>query len=74
MDQPYRVVPPTEYAIADLLQGVLGLRWRTQRELVAGTGQFTCGAKVRSRRRSAQPLRAGSPAPEPRSTSGLWDL
>lgn len=37
-----------EYAIADLSrieQGALGLRWRTQRELVAGTGQFTCGAK-----------------------------
>ena len=39
-----------EYAIADLsrhAEGRLGLRWRTQAEVVAGRGQFTCGAKVR---------------------------
>jgi hypothetical protein len=38
-----------EYAIADLSryrQGRVGLRWRTQREVVNGTGQFACGAKV----------------------------
>lgn len=38
-----------EYAIADLSrhrEGRVGLRWRTQREVVNGTGQFACGAKV----------------------------
>ena len=24
----------------------MGLRWRTQKELVSGRGQFVCGAKV----------------------------
>lgn len=36
-----------EYAIADLSrhkEGRVGLRWRTQREVVAGRGQFSCGA------------------------------
>ncbi|RMZ52552.1 hypothetical protein APUTEX25_003695 [Auxenochlorella protothecoides] len=36
-----------EYAIADLSrhrESRLGLRWRTQREVVAGKGQFSCGA------------------------------
>ncbi|KAL4444099.1 hypothetical protein ABPG75_011836 [Micractinium tetrahymenae] len=36
-----------EYAIADLSrykEGRVGLRWRTQREVVAGRGQFCCGA------------------------------
>lgn len=39
-----------EYAIADLSrhrESRLGLRWRTQREVVAGKGQFSCGAVVR---------------------------
>lgn len=37
-----------EYAIADLSrwrEKQLGLRWRTEREVVSGKGQFTCGAK-----------------------------
>lgn len=37
-----------EYCIADLSryrESKLGLRWRTQKEVVAGKGQFTCGAK-----------------------------
>ena len=25
----------------------MGLRWRTQKEVVSGRGQFICGAKVR---------------------------
>lgn len=25
----------------------MGLRWRTQKEVVSGRGQFVCGAKVR---------------------------
>ncbi|KAL4419431.1 hypothetical protein ABPG77_006358 [Micractinium sp. CCAP 211/92] len=36
-----------EYAIADLTRykkGRVGLRWRTQREVVSGHGQFSCGA------------------------------
>lgn len=38
-----------EYAIADLSryrEGKVGLRWRTQCEVVSGRGQFVCGAKV----------------------------
>lgn len=38
-----------EYAIADLSrykEGKLGLRWRTQKEVLHGKGQFVCGAKV----------------------------
>ena len=38
-----------EYAIADLSrhkEGKVGLRWRTQKEVVAGRGQFSCGATV----------------------------
>lgn len=37
-----------EYCIADLShykEQKLGLRWRTQAEVVAGKGQFSCGAK-----------------------------
>ena len=37
-----------EYAIADLSRWKdkqLGLRWRTEREVVSGKGQFMCGAK-----------------------------
>ena len=37
-----------EYAIADLSryeEGAIGLRWRTEREVVSGKGQFSCGAK-----------------------------
>ena len=37
-----------EYAVADLSQYAakrVGLRWRTEREVVAGKGQFSCGAK-----------------------------
>ena len=37
-----------EYAIADLSrykEGAVGLRWRTEREVVSGKGQFSCGAK-----------------------------
>lgn len=37
-----------EYALADLSrfrEGKLGLRWRTEREVVAGKGQFSCGNK-----------------------------
>lgn len=37
-----------EYAICDLSQyreGKLGLRWRTEREVLSGKGQFECGAK-----------------------------
>lgn len=36
-----------EFALADLSRyraGALGLRWRTQGEVVRGKGQFTCGA------------------------------
>lgn len=37
-----------EYAIADLSryeEGAVGLRWRTEREVVSGKGQFSCGAR-----------------------------
>lgn len=37
-----------EYAIADMSryrEGKLGLRWRTQKEVVSGRGQLTCGAR-----------------------------
>lgn len=37
-----------EYCIADLSrykESKLGLRWRTQKEVVSGKGQFSCGAK-----------------------------
>lgn len=37
-----------EYALADLSryeEGRLGLRWRTEMEVVAGKGQFSCGNK-----------------------------
>ena len=37
-----------EYAIADLSlykDKKLGLRWRTEREVVSGKGQFSCGSK-----------------------------
>jgi hypothetical protein len=37
-----------EYAVADLSQATsqrVGLRWRTEREVVAGKGQFSCGAR-----------------------------
>jgi len=36
-----------EYALADFSQyreGRVGLRWRTESEVLAGTGQFSCGA------------------------------
>ena len=42
-----------EYAIADFSQasrGQIGMRWRTQSEVVAGRGQFTCGARGCERR------------------------
>ncbi|GFR50375.1 hypothetical protein Agub_g12589, partial [Astrephomene gubernaculifera] len=37
-----------EYAIVDLTyykQSKLGMRWRTQKEVMAGKGQFVCGAR-----------------------------
>ena len=37
-----------EYALADLSrykEGKIGLRWRTELEVVAGKGQFSCGSK-----------------------------
>lgn len=37
-----------EYCIADLSrykESKIGMRWRTQKEVVAGKGQFVCGAK-----------------------------
>jgi protein FRA10AC1 len=43
-----------EYCIADLSrykEGKLGLRWRTQREVVSGKGQFTCGTRGCEERR-----------------------
>ncbi|KAL4855321.1 hypothetical protein ACK3TF_004070 [Chlorella vulgaris] len=43
-----------EYAVADLSrykEGKVGLRWRTQREVVNGAGQFECGAKGCGERR-----------------------
>lgn len=52
---PTHTTPPScsklfkEYAIADLTrykEGRVGLRWRTQREVVSGRGQFSCGATV----------------------------
>ena len=36
-----------EYAIADLsrfTEGKIGLRWRMEKEVIGGKGQFTCGA------------------------------
>jgi protein FRA10AC1 len=44
-----------EYALADLSQmdqkgGKLGLRWRTDREVIEGRGQFSCGNKACSER------------------------
>eukprot|EP00884_Botryococcus_braunii_P003073 jgi/Botrbrau1/12767/Bobra.0238s0006.1 len=38
-----------EYAIADLSrykEGKIGLRWRTEKEVVDGKGQFSCGGKT----------------------------
>lgn len=38
-----------EFALADLSryeEGKIGLRWRTEREVVTGKGQFTCGNKA----------------------------
>ena len=38
-----------EYALADMTryrEGAIGLRWRTEKELVDGKGQFTCGNKA----------------------------
>jgi hypothetical protein len=38
-----------EFCIADLSrhkEGRVGLRWRTQKEVVSGKGQFACGAVV----------------------------
>lgn len=38
-----------EYALADMSryrEGAIGLRWRTERELFDGKGQFTCGNKA----------------------------
>lgn len=37
-----------EYALADLSryqEGKIGLRWRTEREVISGKGQFSCGNK-----------------------------
>uniref|UniRef100_K3WIS9 Uncharacterized protein n=1 Tax=Globisporangium ultimum (strain ATCC 200006 / CBS 805.95 / DAOM BR144) TaxID=431595 RepID=K3WIS9_GLOUD len=37
-----------EYALADLSrfeEGKIGLRWRTESEVIAGKGQFVCGSK-----------------------------
>ncbi|POM65904.1 Hypothetical protein PHPALM_18312 [Phytophthora palmivora] len=37
-----------EYALADLSrykEGKIGLRWRTEMEVIAGKGQFSCGNK-----------------------------
>ncbi|KDO83420.1 hypothetical protein CISIN_1g020178mg [Citrus sinensis] len=37
-----------EYCIADMLHyksGKIGLRWRTEKEVIAGKGQFVCGNK-----------------------------
>ncbi len=34
-----------------LQEGKVGMRWRTEREVVAGKGQFICGAKGCSERR-----------------------
>ena len=37
-----------EYAIADLRlyrEGKVGLRWRTEQEVIDGKGQFVCGAR-----------------------------
>lgn len=47
-----------EYALADLSrfrEGKVGLRWRTEAEVVAGKGQFSCGNK---RCQNAQGLRS----------------
>lgn len=43
-----------EYGIADLSrykEGKVGLRWRTQSEVVSGKGQFSCGARGCEERR-----------------------
>jgi len=43
-----------EYCIADFSrykEGKLGLRWRTQREVVSGKGQFSCGTRGCEERR-----------------------
>lgn len=42
-----------EYALADLSryrEGAVGLRWRTEREVLDGRGQFSCGHKACDRR------------------------
>lgn len=44
-----------EYAIADLSrykESKVGLRWRTEQEVVIGKGQFACGAKGCDERRA----------------------
>ncbi|KAL0046449.1 hypothetical protein WJX82_000884 [Trebouxia sp. C0006] len=44
-----------EYAVADLSryrESKVGLRWRTEREVVIGKGQFECGAKGCDERRA----------------------
>ncbi|KAL0030992.1 hypothetical protein WJX79_007301 [Trebouxia sp. C0005] len=44
-----------EYAVADLSryrESKVGLRWRTEREVVIGKGQFVCGAKGCDERRA----------------------
>lgn len=44
-----------EYAIADLSrykESKVGLRWRTEQEVVVGKGQFACGAKGCDERRA----------------------
>ncbi|KAK9835322.1 hypothetical protein WJX81_001817 [Elliptochloris bilobata] len=43
-----------EYAVVDLSrhkEGRLGMRWRTEAEVTAGTGQFSCGARKCGERR-----------------------
>lgn len=39
-----------------LQEGKLGLRWRTEKEVVSGKGQFVCGAKVWTLPALLQPL------------------
>eukprot|EP00898_Chlorokybus_atmophyticus_P004595 jgi/Chlat1/5136/Chrsp33S05136 len=46
-----------EYCIADMSrykEGKLGLRWRVEKELVSGKGQFICGNKACDERRGLQ--------------------
>jgi len=46
-----------EYCIADLSlykEGKIGMRWRTRKEVVAGRGQFICGAKGCDERRGLE--------------------